>query len=53
LSSDVVRGAETLESDLMVLGEDAKVMLKNEIDNIDQMGKQDFDALLAKLRSIQ
>jgi hypothetical protein len=29
------------------------VMLKNEIDNIDQMGKQDFDALLAKLRSIQ
>ena len=53
LSSDVVRGAETLESVLMVLGEDAKVMLKNEIDNIDQMGKQDFDALLAKIRSLQ
>jgi hypothetical protein len=53
LSSDVVRGAETLGSDLMVLGEDAKMMLKNEIDNIDQMGKQDFDALLAKLRSLQ
>jgi hypothetical protein len=28
-------------------------MLKNEIDNIDQMGKQDFDALLAKIRSLQ
>ncbi len=53
LSSDVVRGAETLGSDLMVLGEDAKMMLKNEIDNIDQMGKQAFDALLAKLRSLQ
>jgi hypothetical protein len=49
LSSDVVRGAETLGSDLMVLGEDAKMMLKNEINNIDQMGKQDFDASLAKL----
>jgi hypothetical protein len=53
LSSDVVRGAETLGSDLMVLGKDAKTMLKNEIDSIDQMGKQDFDALLAKLRSLQ
>jgi hypothetical protein len=37
----------------MVLGEDAKTMLKNEIDKVDQIGKQDFDALLAKLRSLQ
>jgi hypothetical protein len=53
LSSDVGRGAETLGSDVMVLGEDAKTMLKNEIDKVDQIGKQDFDALLAKLRSLQ
>jgi hypothetical protein len=36
----------------MTLGEDAKTMLKNEIDKIDQIGKQDFDALLARIRSL-
>jgi hypothetical protein len=53
LGSDIEGGAETLGSDVMVLGEDAKTMLKNEIDKVDQIGKQDFDALLAKLRSLQ
>jgi hypothetical protein len=53
LGSDIETGAETLGSDVMVLGEDAKTMLKNEIDKVDQIGKQDFDALLAKLRSLQ
>lgn len=53
LSSDIEGGAETLGSDVMVLGEDAKTMLKNEIDKVDQIGKQDFDALLAKLRGLQ
>jgi hypothetical protein len=50
---DIETGAETAGRDVMILGEDAKTMLKNEIDNIDQMGKQDFDALLAKIRSLQ
>ena len=50
---DIETGAETTGRDVMILGEDAKTMLKNEIDNIDQMGKQDFDALLAKIRSLQ
>jgi hypothetical protein len=53
LGSDIEGGAETLGSEVMVLGEDAKTMLKNEIDKVDQIGKQDFDALLAKLRSLQ
>ena len=53
LGSDIETGAETLGSDVMVLGEDAKTRLKNEIDKVDQIGKQDFDALLAKLRSLQ
>jgi hypothetical protein len=53
LGSDIEGGAETLGGDVMVLGEDAKTMLKNEIDKVDQIGKQDFDALLAKLRSLQ
>jgi hypothetical protein len=53
LSRDVETGAETLGSDVMILGEDAKTMLKNEIDNIDQIGKQDYDALLAKIKSLQ
>jgi hypothetical protein len=53
LASDVETGAETAGRDVMILGEDAKTMLKNEIDNIDQVGKQDFDALLAKIRSLQ
>jgi hypothetical protein len=53
LSRDVETGAETLSQDIMILGEDAKTMLKNEIDNIDQIGKQDYDALLAKIKSLQ
>jgi hypothetical protein len=53
LSTDVETGAETLGQDVMILGEDAKTMLKNEIDNIDQIGKQDYDALLAKIKSLQ
>jgi hypothetical protein len=52
-NNTLASGAETLGSDVMVLGEDAKTMLKNEIDKVDQIGKQDFDALLAKLRSLQ
>jgi hypothetical protein len=53
LGSDIETGAETLGQDVMTLGEDAKTMLKNEIDNIDQIGKQDYDALLAKIKSLQ
>jgi hypothetical protein len=53
LSRDVETGAETLGQDVMILGEDAKTMLKNEIDNIDQIGKQDYDALLPKIKSLQ
>jgi hypothetical protein len=52
-NNTLASGAETLGSDVMVLGEDAKTMLKNEIDKVDQIGKQEFDALLAKLRSLQ
>ena len=52
LSTDVETGAETLGQDVMILEEDSKTMLKNEIDKIDQIGKQDFDALLAKIRSL-
>ena len=53
LSTDVETGAETLDQTVMILGEDTKTMLKNEIDKIDQIGKQDYDALLAKIRSLQ
>ena len=53
LGSDVETGAETLDQTVMILGEDTKTMLKNEIDKIDQIGKQDYDALLAKIRSLQ
>ena len=53
LSTDVERGAETLDQDIIILGEDSKTMLKNEIDEIEQIGKQDFDALLAKIKSLQ
>jgi hypothetical protein len=53
LGSDVERGAETLGQDIIILGEDSKTMLKNEIDEIEQIGKQDFDALLAKIKSLQ
>lgn len=53
LGSDIETGAEMLGQDVMTLGEDAKTMLKNEIDNIDQIGKQDYDALLAKIKSLQ
>ena len=52
LGSDVETGAETLDQDIIILGEDSKTMLKNEIDEIEQIGKQDFDALLAKIRSL-
>ena len=52
LSTDVETGAEMLGQDVMILEEDSKTMLKNEIDKIDQIGKQDFDALLAKIRSL-
>lgn len=53
LGSDVETGAETLDQDIIILGEDSKTMLKNEIDEIEQIGKQDFDALLAKIKSLQ
>src|SRR5919112_5673941 len=53
LSTDVETGAETLDQTVMILGEDTKTTLKNEIDKIDQIGKQDYDALLAKIRSLQ
>ena len=53
LGSDVETGAETLGQDIIILGEDSKTMLKNEIDEIEQIGKQDFDALLAKIKSLQ
>ena len=53
LSTDVETGAETLDQDIIILGEDSKTMLKNEIDEIEQIGKQDFDALLAKIKSLQ
>ncbi len=53
LSTDVETGAETLGQDIMILGEDSKTMLKNEIDKIDQIGKQDYDALLAKIKNLQ
>jgi hypothetical protein len=53
LGSDVETGAETLGLDIIILGEDSKTMLKNEIDEIEQIGKQDFDALLAKIKSLQ
>jgi hypothetical protein len=52
-NNTLASSAETLGSDVVVLGEDAKMMLKNEIDKVDQIGKQDLDALLAKLRSLQ
>ena len=52
LGSDVETGAETLDQTVMILGEDTKTTLKNEIDKIDQIGKQDFDALLARIRSL-
>ena len=53
LGSDVETGAETPDQDIIILGEDSKTMLKNEIDEIEQIGKQDFDALLAKIKSLQ
>ena len=53
LGSDVETGAETLDQDIIILGEDSKTMLKNEIDEIEQIGNQDFDALLAKIKSLQ
>jgi hypothetical protein len=53
LGSDVETGAETLDQDIIILGEDSKTMLKNEIDEIEQIGKQDFDALLARIKSLQ
>lgn len=53
LSTDVETGAETLDQDIIILGEDSKTMLKNEIDEIEQIGKQDFDALLARIKSLQ
>ena len=53
LSTDVETGAETLDQTVMILGEDTKTTLKNEIDKIDQIGKQDYDALLAKIKSLQ
>jgi hypothetical protein len=53
LSSNVETRAKTLGKYIMILGEDGKMMLKSDIDKIEQIAKQDLDALLARIRSLQ
>jgi hypothetical protein len=53
LSSNVETRAKILGKYRTILGEDGKTMLKSDIDKIEQIAKQDLDALLARIRSLQ